>query len=304
MAVRDDPSALPLDPGPATGRLGLDQPVGCWPTTPQLKSYEAAGFGYVQMRMPDRSVLDDLELVVVHARALRAALMLTGLRLILQAPDDLVAGHREHDRHLEGAISYAASSGARLLVYHAAAAQAGRRGATDRLEAEERSLRRLLRHAAASGVRIAIENMAPAYPGGDRSHRGPGALAELVDRLDSEYAGLCLDLGHAHIAACRAGCALAEVVEPVLDRVILFHVHDNFGADIRGSRPGGIEPLRLDLHLPPGAGSLPWGTLAPALAAHAAPLQLEIHHGRRLEPATLAILARELLGLGANVPRE
>jgi sugar phosphate isomerase/epimerase len=304
MAVQHDSSELPLDPGPSTGRLGLDQPAGCWPTTPQLKSYEAAGFRYVQVRIPERSLLDDLEMVVVHARALRSRLALTGLQLILHAPDDLIAGERTHDRQLEGAVSYAASSGARMLVYHGAAVPPDRPGAARRLEAEERSLRRLLRRAAASGVRIAIENLAPAYPAAAGVHRDPGALADLVRRLDTASAGLCLDLGHAHVTAGLAGCSLVALVEPVLDHVILFHVHDNFGADIRASRPGGIEPLRFDLHLPPGAGNLPWGSIAPALAAHRAPVQLEIHHGRRLEPATLAILARELLGLGAGVATE
>jgi len=51
--------------------------------------------------------------------------------------------------------------------------------------------------------------------------------------------------------------------------------------------------------MPPGAGTVPWAALAPMLASHRAPLQLEIHPNLRPEPATLAILARELLGLRA-----
>ena len=107
---------------------------------------------------------------------------------------------------------------------------------------------------------------------------------------------------HAHIAAGYAECELVELVEPVLDQVIVFHVHDNFGARRRAPRAGGIEPVRLDLHLAPGAGSVPWTTLAPMLARHPAPLQLEIHPSSRPEPATLAILAREVLGLRAAAP--
>jgi sugar phosphate isomerase/epimerase len=81
----------------------------------------------------------------------------------------------------------------------------------------------------------------------------------------------------------------------VLDRVILFHVHDNFGAGSDRPRAGGIEPLRLDLHLPPGAGTVRWQELAPLLSAHRAPLQLEIHPPGRPEPAHLAVVTRELL---------
>ena len=130
----------------------------------------------------------------------------------------------------------------------------------------------------------------------------PLAIHELVCSLDSEAAGLYLDIGHAHIVAGLVGCQLTELVEPVLDRVIVFGVHDNFGAAPGAPRSGGIEPLRLDLHMPPGAGTVPWVALAPALAAHPAPLQLEIHPNLRPEPATLAILARELLGLRAPAP--
>jgi sugar phosphate isomerase/epimerase len=107
---------------------------------------------------------------------------------------------------------------------------------------------------------------------------------------------MCLDIGHAHIVAGLVGYRLEELVEPVLERVILFHMHDNFGASFDAPRAGGIEPVKLDLHLAPGAGCVPWAALRPLIASHPAPLQLEIHPAQRPEPATLAILAREVFG--------
>ena len=115
---------------------------------------------------------------------------------------------------------------------------------------------------------------------------------------------MCLDIGHAHIAADRAGRDLAELVEPLLDLVVLFGIHDNFGARSSAQRAGGIEPMRLDLHLAPGAGTVPWASLASLLAAHSAPLVLEVHPPQRPVPATLAVVMRELIGLGApHLPR-
>jgi sugar phosphate isomerase/epimerase len=302
MAVRTEKVA-PLLPGPAaaeaTRRLGLDEPAGSWPTTPRLKSYEAAGFRHLQVRMPPRSLLADRQLLVTHASALRDALRLTGLRLIVHAPDDLLAGTDEHDRQLDGALTYAALTGAEILVYHGARVAIDRGDVRERLADEQRSLRRVLRRAESLRVRIAIENLAPVYPEPERVSHNPFAVQELVGRLDSEHVGMCLDLGHAHIAAGLAGCALTELVEPVLERVILFHVHDNFGAS-SSPRAGAIEPVRLDLHLAPGAGTVPWNALAPLLAEHAAPLQLEIHPAQRPEPATLAILMREVLGVATG----
>jgi sugar phosphate isomerase/epimerase len=304
-------AALPaLDAVGADLRLGIDQPRDCWPTAPRLKSYEAAGFTHVQVRMPPRGLLVDATMVATHAQALRDVLDLTGLRLVLHAPDDLLAGDHEHDLQLDGVLTYAALAGCDLVVYHGARVPLRGDGAAvrARLHDEECSLRRLLPRAERLEVRLAIENLAPLYlaaaesvsaqPKFEHACHDPAAVASLVRRLGSASAGMCLDLGHAHIAADLAGCELEELVEPVLDQVILFHLHDNFGAGAAGGRSGACEPLRLDLHLPPGAGSVPWDRLAPLLAAHPAPLQLEVHPPARPEPGTLAVVVRELLCVG------
>lgn len=245
--------------------------------------------------MPPRSLLADRDALRAHAGALRENLRLTGLELILHAPDDLLAGTPEHDRQLDGALTYAAIAGAGLLVYHGARVAVRDPDVRARLRAEERALRRVLPRAAELNVRLAIENLAPVYPGPEYVSHSPGAVDHLVRRLASAHAGMCLDLGHAHIAAGLAGCDLRELVRPVLERVILFHLHDNFGAPSKAPRPGWIEPVRLDLHLAPGAGTVPWGALHDLLEHHPAPLQLEIHPAQRPEPATLAILALEVL---------
>jgi sugar phosphate isomerase/epimerase len=304
MAVEADHSAngQAVSRGDAAhGRLGIDQPAGWWPTTPRLKSYEAAGFDYVQLRMPPRGVLSEPRLVVWHACALRDRLRLTDLRLILHAPDDLLAGNDEHDRQLVGALRYAELAGAELLVYHGARVRLGATRAQARLDFEARSLRRALKAAGATRVRLAIENLAPVYPGPAYACHDPAAVAELVRRLDSDRVGVCLDLGHAHIVSGILDRPLPDLLAPALEHVILFHVHDNFGARVDVPRAGQLEPLRLDLHLAPGAGCLPWDAVAPLLATRPAPLQLEVHPARRPEPATLRVLMREVLGLGEGV---
>jgi sugar phosphate isomerase/epimerase len=79
--------------------------------------------------------------------------------------------------------------------------------------------------------------------------------------------------------------------------VKLFHVHDNFGARLRGAGDSpSVDPLQLDLHLPPGAGNVPWTALGPMLLRHEAPLVMEIHPAHRPSPTTLYELATSLLG--------
>lgn len=301
-------SALLAPAGPEetllAGRLGIDHPAGWWPSAPQLKAYDAAGFDLVQVRMPPRSLLTEERAASEHAAALRAGLSLTGLRLVLHAPDDLLAGTPEHDRQLAGALSYAAAAGAELIVYHGARIPVAGAGVRARLADEERSLRTLLRRAGSLGVRVAIENLAPVYPSPAHPEEvchDPGALAALVRRLDSEHVGVCLDVGHAYIVAELAGCELAELVEPALERVIIFHVHDNLGARTRAPGRGGIDPVRLDLHLPPGAGTVPWRALAAPMLSSGAPIQLEVHPAGRPEPTRLAVLAREVIRRAAGL---
>jgi sugar phosphate isomerase/epimerase len=294
VTVTDVRQEHPLDASIVQGRLGVDQPGGWWPTTPRCKSYEAAGFSHLQVRMPPRSLLSDRPAMLTHASALRDSLRLTGLELIVHAPDDLLAGSREHDRQFDGALTYAAVAGAGLMIYHGARIPLRDPLVRERLRQEELSLRRMLPRAAELGVRVAIENLAPVYPGPELVSHNPFAVDELVRRLASEHAGMCFDIGHANIVAGLSGWPLEELLEPVLDRVIVFHVHDNFGAPSDAPRPGWIEPVRLDLHLAPGAGTVPWSSLRASAATHPAPLQLEVHPAQRPEPATLAILAREV----------
>ena len=76
----------------------------------------------------------------------------------------------------------------------------------------------------------------------------------------------------------------------------MFHLHDNFGGRHGESDSPELDPLRLDLHLPSGRGTVPWQRLAPLMARkNAAPLLLEVHPPRpsaaRLYQAAVAAVA-------------
>jgi sugar phosphate isomerase/epimerase len=277
------------------GRLGLSVPHGWWASAPLLKSYEAAGFGWVQLHSPPLSVLRVARLTTQHAIAAAAALGTTSLRSVLHAPSSLRAGTREHDRAFEGALSYAAEVGAAAVVYHALALPESR-GSEAALVAEARSLTRHARVAERLDVTIAIENLAPLYPGPETLSANPALLRGLVRRIGSPAVSVCLDLGHAYIAADLRNTSVELLCEPVLDLVSVFHVHDNLGARRRESGAKlGVDPLRLDLHLPPGRGTLPWGRIVPRIAQHRAPLICEVHPPFRPRSADVAASVLALL---------
>lgn len=278
FAQTTGPSAIPETPRAILGRFGLTVPREWWPSAHLLKSYEAAGFSHVQVDAPPMSVLSDRRLVAAHAQALREALETTALSLVLHAPPGLRLGAPASERAMHGLIDYTVEAEAEQLVYHALGLP-DEHESEDQLRFEMRSLREAVRRAELNGFVIALENLAPLYPGFETISSNPMSLRTAVRRLSSEGVGVCLDLGHAHITAELHHTSIARLVEPVMDAVTLIHAHDNFGArhNAASDRALGVDPLRLDLHLPPGRGTVPWPEVAPLVMRSDAPVILEVH---------------------------
>jgi sugar phosphate isomerase/epimerase len=275
-------------------RLGLNLHRDAWPTPRTLAAHEEAGLRWLQVHTPPRTMLTDRQRCRRHARALRAALSASALRLVLHAPDDLSAGTLEHDRAFDGLLDYAAEARAELIAYHGLNfADAAR--VRERAQLEEGSLVRLLQRAHTLGLTVAFENLAPVHPSPPLLSHDPLAVRDLVRRLDSPAAGMLLDVGHLHITADASHSDPALVASAVAGEVVLFHVHDNLGVRRRDIDAPGVDPLKLDLHLAPGRGSLPWGRLAGLLREHSAPLLLEVEPSQRPAlPELTACLLRVL----------
>jgi sugar phosphate isomerase/epimerase len=261
-------------------RLGLSIPYDWWPAAPMVKEIEAAGFRFVQVPSPPPSVLVSPRDATRHAAALSEALGTAGLEPVIHGPGSIRAGTRDGNLTLQGLISYAAEVGASRVVYHAANLPDEPASEDARL-AETRSLAALAQHAERLGVIVALENLAPVYPSPDALSFTPLILRTMAKRISSPAVGLCIDIGHANIVARLRRTDPLELIEPALDRAVLFHLHDNLGARRRDPGSPELDPLRLDLHLPPGRGNVPWGRLAPLLARKSgAPLVLEVHPPR------------------------
>ena len=273
-------------------RLGLNIPYEWWPAAATLKALEATGFGWVQVAAPPVEMLADPRHGVRHARALRQALEVTSLNVVVHGPTDLQLGSALHYRAFESLLEYTHLVGASHVVYHAL--DFPRRGAES--AEEERALRRLGRTAEVLGLKVCMENLCPVYPGRSSVCHDPLSVRDLVRRLDSRAFGMLLDVGHANVVAGYMGVETATLVEPVLDSVYLFHLHDNLGARLSGEGGPTLDPLQLDLHLPPGGGNVPWDQLRVALLSHDAPLVMEIHPAHRSAPSGLREAAMWAIG--------
>ena len=293
---RSERSEPEMDPRELDARLGLSVPHEWWPAPALVKSFEAAGFGWVQVDAPPAPLLAAANHRSAHAAALASCVRATGLGVIVHAPCGLRLGAPGADEAFAGLLSYAAELGAAQVVYHALGLP-DEPGAEDALACEAAALPRHVHFAEDLGIRIAIENLAPVFPGPDPVSASPLSLRGLALRTGSDAVGVCLDLGHAHIVAELRHTSLAGLVEPVVDLVTVFHLHDNLGARhfVGPGRELGVDPLRLDLHLPPGRGTLPLPEVAPLLAAVEAPIVLEVHPPHRPTPADLLATVRRSL---------
>ena len=277
-----------------------------------LKGIEAAGFAWTQVHAPPTSILVDRERSARHGAALRTVLDATGLRLVIHGPDHLSAGTAENDRSMYALFDYAAAVGAEYVVYHGANFElldggVGAGDVRDRAHAEETSLRLMAGRLQSLGITLAVENLAPVWPSAQRMCHDPEMIRSLVRAVDSPQVTVLFDVGHAEITAnAFGGGDAARSLTTVVADVGLFHLHDNLGARLAGARGesdsglAGVDPLRLDLHLAPGAGRVCWHDLAPLFLQSSAPLILEVRPPHRPDPLTLATATVRLLARGAS----
>ena len=256
------------------------------------------------MHAPPVAMLADPVSVRRHGDCLRAVLAPTSLHVAIHAPDGLRLGEPAHEAAFAGLLDYAVAVGAAFVVYHAACLPIAEGAAADRVEdrllAEERALRRFAVRAEQVGLMIALENLAPAYPELPPllSH-APLFVRDLVRRI--ALAGRrawrstsgTLTSPRSWPARRSSTCCAAVRAD-----VVLFHVHDNLGVRRGPGTPPGIVPLRLDLHMAPGRGTLPWRAIAPLMRTHPAPLLMEVALAQRPDPLRLATVSAELLTRG------
>lgn len=114
------------------------------------------------------------------------------------------------------------------------------------------------------GVTIAVENSypEPSVLNGERYAYAarPSELAGQVSGMDHPAVGVCLDVGHAFVAASFYGFDFVRECAEIAPLVRHLHLHDNLGRP----DPGGESRLSErhayglgDLHLPPGHGAVP-----------------------------------------------
>jgi sugar phosphate isomerase/epimerase len=168
---------------------------------------------------------------------------------------------------LNASIRFASGIGAEMVVCHAGQ-RVGTRDARyslkNQLAAERSALREAGDLAGELDITVAVENYYPELPilsGAVYDYSvWPSELAEQISAVDHPAVGICLDVGHAALAANFFGFDCVEECAAVAPLVRHLHLHDNLQkTNLTGVPPVSEHPVYGwgDLHLPPGRGTIP-----------------------------------------------
>lgn len=172
---------------------------------------------------------------------------------------------------LSASLRFAEIIGAKTVVCHAGqrlGSRDSRYSMREQLFAEQSALREAGDLAGEIGATIAVENYYPELPivRGDVYNYSvwPSELAGQVSAVDHPAVGICLDVGHAALAAGVFGFDYFEECAAVAPLVRHVHLHDNLRrTNLTGEPPVSEHAVYGlgDLHLPPGRGAIPLSEL-------------------------------------------
>lgn len=236
-----------------------------------LEVLEAAGPDFVEVCPHNLGVILGGRLVQERMEAVAKVLEKAELGYTVHAPHGMnlmdLSSREVHRGALESSVRFAAEIGARIVVCHAGQrsnARDARYSLKDQLDAQRSALWRVGEVAARLGGMIAVENSYPEPPVLQGRNYAPAArpseLAGQVAATDHPSVGVCLDVGHAHVAASAFGFDYLKECAAAAPLVRHVHLHDNLGLpDPDGeTRIGERHAYGIgDLHLPPGQGSIP-----------------------------------------------
>jgi sugar phosphate isomerase/epimerase len=262
--ARDDPGGVS---GVSGVGLSLDHAADTLAELgPALDLFESLGLDSVEAFLPALGVILGGRVRAAALAELRAVCADRPFAVTLHGPLNLNLGdwrraalHRDLARRL---VDVAAAVGAPLVVIHSAIAPADDADEVARVRAAEiEALTALAPHAVAARVTVAVETVF-CDPG--EWTAAPAELAEHLAAVGSPRIAATVDFSHAFINATMRGFDFLGSLAALAPFARHLHVHDSFGQPpaFRTWSHGDAMTFGFgDLHLPPGAGAVPWEAL-------------------------------------------
>jgi sugar phosphate isomerase/epimerase len=255
--------------------LPYEHPGGVFELAGILRSLKNAGPDFVEVWPHCLGVILGGGLDPARLRTVRELLLEMDLAYTVHAPLDInlmdLSAPDLQRNILEASLRFADEIGAGVVVCHAGqrvGPRDARHSLKNQLAAERAALREAGDLAGELGITIAVENYYPELP----ILRGAiydysvwtSELADQISAVDHPAVGICLDVGHAALAANFFGFDYLEECAAIAPLVRHVHLHDNLQkTNLRGEPPVSEHHVYGlgDLHLPPGRGTVPLGDL-------------------------------------------
>jgi len=231
------------------------------------------GFSHAEISAKSLAVACGGRLLPQRLAALRAALDGAAVRFTVHGTNvsSARAGNRmdvttpNQRRVAEADLALAAAIGAEVLVIHSVSLRdiyLDDDALAVAMAAERDALRALGDEAGRHGITIAVENIDPV--GVYLARRAYGlrldTLGAQIAQVAHPQVGVCLDVGHAFVAATYAGFDFLPAIREIAPQVVHLHLSDNLGRTQLDGEVDLDERLALgdgDLHLLPGWGTIP-----------------------------------------------
>jgi sugar phosphate isomerase/epimerase len=234
---------------------------------PALDRFERLGLDSVEIFLPALGVVAGARVRPSALAALRSACAGRPFALTLHGALGSSFGEPEHNPLqmdvCRASLDVAAEIGAGVLVHHSAVVRdAGPDTPARTLAAEAAALATIAPHATGAGVVLAVETMA-ARPG--EWTAAPSEIARTLAAVDSPWIAATIDFSHAFLATRARGLDYLAEIAALAPYARHLHIHDSFGLSAAfrpWSRGDAVMFGFGDLHLPPGAGAIPWDALA------------------------------------------
>lgn len=177
----------------------------------------------------------------------------------LSSPDELQ--REETLLACQKTLDAAMLMGATQVTFHPSSIEGEMSQASERYTSLMETLRDLSGYGEDRDIRICIENFPCPFFGCD-----PLELHQQIQSLDLPNVGMCLDIGHAFV-----GNYLPSALTSLGEKVYSVHASDNRG--------------RVDEHMPPGQGVIPWEQIINGLRQmdYKGPFVIEVRDGKRIE---------------------
>lgn len=260
-----------------------------------LSKYEATGFDGVEISVPGLNAIRGSTFVESEAARVRQMVCAHGLDVTLHSPNALnLIRNERHPQVMDAMLRLAEALRATRIVYHSA--QIAVRDPYRHLaplpsdaelramwERETEALITVGRRAADMGIALCVENRDPhlwevsalathGKPAAElaRYHQGMrlDLLARQMEAVNLPNVGICLDVGHAFLAAPYwPDPDYLAAIRACARWVNHLHFHDNFGNPDDDSETIGERLVfgEADNHMPPGWGRIPLSEVLAAL---------------------------------------